>query len=201
MEPICHCLSVHKQPVTVMWCEKRPLVSFLVTDLISYGFVMSLPIFWEYSIVPTNIWANMFTLSLEWSQIRSSDVPLKRVSRLDDQCRHAFDWVKWRGFFFKYSLDLKAHVISHSNFILTAKHGGSERWSAVCWQQLLFFLLNGKLSGFRAVNPYSSIGETVVFQMTVLLPFQRNASSIACTAQHTYIIVSMPTHTYYATSL
>ena len=39
----------------------------------------------------------------------------------------------------------------------------------------------------------SSIGETYVFQMTVLLPFLRNVFSIACTAQRIYAILSMQT--------
>ena len=36
-------------------------------DLHMDGRDMALPIFWEDRIVPTNIWANLFALSLEWT--------------------------------------------------------------------------------------------------------------------------------------
>ena len=57
------------------------------------------------------------------------------------------------------------------------------------------YFLNGKV--IRQSVHASSIGENVVFQMTVLLtvllPFLRKVSSIASTAQHTYIMLSMQT--------
>ena len=82
------------------------------------------------------------------------------VSKTTDKWfRHAFNWLKGRWFFFKYSHHLKAHIISVLNIVglLTARHGGARdgpdnAYSFFCWTV-----------SYQSVSPYLKHGTSWAF--------------------------------------
>ena len=109
--------------------------------------------------------------------LHNPDVSSQRLQ--DDQFRHAFDWLKGRGFYFKYSLNMKAHMISHSNIVFIARHEGGERLS-VCADNGYSF----SCWSYQSISPYLKLGWKFSISDDCFTPFSEECflHCLHCTA-------------------